>query len=165
MKHKYYYHLVFLITVILIMSLDQLTKRVAENTLFFNESFEILGNYIRLSYVENTGAAFGILKDKKIILISISIIAVIWIIWYYLKTTEIDIVEMGAMAIIIGGALGNLYDRIFRGYVVDFFDVGINSYRWPAFNIADISISLSICIWIVYSVYKDIKKKQSHSVS
>lgn len=149
---------VFLVIVCSIFILDLLTKRSVARYLEPVGSIQVFGDWFRLTYVENTGAAFGILRGKKMLLVVLSLIAVIWIVWYYRETVSTALVEPVSLAMVVGGALGNLYDRVRNGYVVDFFDMGWGRHRWPAFNIADMAISISIVIWIGFSFYKDFRE-------
>ncbi|MFO7711058.1 MAG: signal peptidase II [Candidatus Woesearchaeota archaeon] len=126
---KYLYGLAALIVLV-----DQITKLLIR----FLDSPIDLGLFT-INYVENYGAGFGILQGHRILLILITI-AVVAVLTYYINTVK----DYG-IAIILGGAIGNLIDRIFLGYVIDFIDFGF----WPAFNIADsaITIGAALVIW------------------
>jgi signal peptidase II len=127
---------------LIIVFLDQLTKFLTKEI-----NFEIF-SFFKLLYITNTGAAFGIFKNYSILIIFISIIVIGLLIYYINKIPKEDYIGYG---LIIGGALGNLIDRIFFGYVRDFISIWI----WPIFNIADIAISIGIILIIINEFKKD----------
>lgn len=131
------------ITSLIVVLIDQITKFLTQNI-----NLQILP-FIRLIDVKNTGAAFGILKDHTILLIFLSIMIIGFLIYYIDKIEEKDYIAYG---LILGGAFGNLIDRIFLNYVRDFISIWV----WPVFNIADAAISIGLIIII----YNEIKKKK-----
>src|SRR3989338_5573041 len=130
--------LTFLAAAAIILILDQLTKRIAISSQAFKEGFEIIPGLLWLRTTFNTGAAFSILQNQNTLLAFFTV-AVIGIIIYYAMRNEIagkySAVSLG---LILGGALGNLTDRIISGAVIDF----ISFPFWPAFNIADSALTL-----------------------
>ena len=127
---------------------DQLTKFLIRSELAIYQSIPEQG-FFRLTHVRNTGSAFSLIKDQNILLTTIGIIVLIVLI-YFLKEFDTDQpLVITAISLQIGGALGNLSDRIFLGSVVDFIDIGVSGvYRWPTFNIADSSIIIGIIVLI-----------------
>ncbi|MCK9603624.1 MAG: signal peptidase II [Candidatus Omnitrophica bacterium] len=129
-----------LFIVSIILCLDFFTKFLAKQNLSLNEPLPVIKGFFYLTLVHNRGAGFGILKDQAILLVFTSLFAVI-LIYLGLKKNKIykkpDITSI-SLAFILGGALGNLIDRLFLGYVVDFLDFRI----WPVFNIADSAITI-----------------------
>ena len=125
--------------VILIIFLDQLTKYLILN---FNPNIDL--KLFNLHLVKNTGAGFGILKSQTWLLTLISLLVVIFIIYYYSKLPK-DKFPQIMTALFLAGTIGNLVDRVFRKFVVDFFDFG----WWPAFNVADACITVGVfgLIW------------------
>lgn len=127
--------------VTLVFLSDRLTKFL---TAFFfeeGEGFPVLPGIFHITRVNNRGAAFGILKDQELALLFVSILSVIAIGIYLLRQRkESDLSRFGSLpwALVLGGAAGNLYDRVRFGYVVDFLDLRI----WPVFNIADSAITI-----------------------
>jgi len=111
----------------------------------FNEPVEIIKNIFYLTFVHNTGAAFGIFKNQTLFFIVVSILAVITIVIYIKKFSNISLAIKIGLALILGGAFGNLVDRLCFGYVVDFLDFKI----WPVFNIADSAITVGTFLLIV----------------
>lgn len=137
---------------------DLLTKEIAERILS-NKTINVIPNLFDLTLVWNKGAAFGILAEspdyiRKLILIGSSIVAAVVVIIYFLKSKEkLSNLEILSLALIGGGSLGNLYDRLFLGQVRDFLDFYIKDHHWPAFNIADASITIGIGLFIFYELY------------
>ena len=100
-------------------------------------------------YTNNTGAAFSILLGKRIFLIVVAIL-IIGILLYYIKKNKVDgKLNIIAFSLIIGGSLGNLIDRIVRGYVVDFISIKLGSYNFPIFNIADTLIVVGVFLLLI----------------
>ncbi len=145
-----------------IVFLDQLTKNAVRQSLNYGESWmplEWLAPYARILHIQNTGAAFGMFKDGSLIFTGLAILVTIFIIYYYPQVPKEEWPLRLAMGMQMGGALGNLIDRLRLGHVTDFISVG----NFPIFNIADSSISvgavvLILGIWI--SERKEKKEKQ-----
>ncbi|MBI4218686.1 MAG: signal peptidase II [Chloroflexi bacterium] len=119
---------------------DQVSKALVVRNLGLYESWPTDG-FFRITYARNTGTAFGLFQDQAMILTIISFVAVAAIIWFYRNTISSPILR-AALGLQLGGAFGNLLDRLRLGYVVDFIDVG----PWPIFNFADSSIVIGIAI-------------------
>jgi len=154
---------IFLAIFVGVVFLDLITKEIAVRFLSSVEKISVIPGLFDLTLVWNRGAAFGILSEapeiiRKLVLIgAASVAAVVTIIYSFAKRYTLSYWEMIFLALIAGGAVGNLYDRIFIGAVRDFFDFYIKDYHWPAFNIADSSISLGIAGFIIYELF--FKKK------
>ncbi len=128
-----------LIVVLAVLSLDQLTKFIIVKNLSVNQSIPVIQGIFHISVVHNRGAAFGILRNQVPFLILTAIITVVLIYLSLRKNKhKIKLSEKIPLAFILGGAIGNLIDRIFFGYVIDFLDFRI----WPVFNIADSAITI-----------------------
>lgn len=138
---------------VVVVALDQLTKAVISQTLGQPDavhSIEVIGNWVRLSYTTNSGAAFGMFQSGTIVFTIIAIVAVPILLLarsYVADRSWWITVIFGMMA---GGALGNLLDRVRMGHVVDFIDVGIGNLRWPSFNVADSSFVVGVILLAVY---------------
>lgn len=129
----------------LVFVLDRITKAAVVASLPLYETREILGPYVRLSHVRNTGAAFGLAQDRTTLLSVLSIFAVLAILYYYRTLAMRSPLLAGTLGMQLGGALGNLVDRLGQGYVVDFIDVGFDpGPRFWSFNVADSSIVVGI---------------------
>ena len=126
--------------------IDRVTKVFFSDLLSYGETVPIVKNVFHFTLVHNTGIAFGLFKDQGIVFIVVPIIAVILLIfnvYYYRQNNEV--ISRGyiiAFSLILGGAIGNLYDRIVFGYVIDFLDFRV----WPVFNIADSAITVGAFI-------------------
>jgi len=121
---------------------DRITKLFFTNLLSYGESLPIIRNVLHMTLVHNTGIAFGFFKDQGIVFILIPIIAVfllVFNIYYYRQNNEVlSRIYIASFSLILGGAIGNLIDRIMYGYVIDFIDFRV----WPVFNIADSAITV-----------------------
>lgn len=138
---------------ILILILDQLTKYFAVKLLMNGEPCVIIKGFLQLEYVENFGAAFGILQNRKIFFIIITLAVIIAVIFYLKKNYYyINKPMKVALTMLLAGAVGNFIDRVRLGYVIDFVHVNFGKfYDFPVFNIADSFIVIST-ILIVYMV-------------
>ena len=146
-NNKFNLTLFFLFLTLVI--LDQITKALVIN--FFNlyDSVALLP-MINLTFVVNYGFAFGLLNNPSLnqILVSLVILAIIIYFLYLLIKTQDKIFQL-TLTLILAGALGNFIDRIFRGFVIDFIDIYIGKYHWPAFNIADSCITLGFVVLMI----------------
>lgn len=129
-----------LVIILAVIILDQITKYLAIG--LKNNSIKLIDNFLSLVYVENRGAAFGILQGKKIILVFFTFIIIMAMCYYLYKgQNSMAIISKLSISLIIGGAIGNLIDRVLRHYVIDFISVTFpNGYEFPVFNVADIAV-------------------------
>ena len=139
--------LLFLGTTVAIIALDQWTKGLARTYLFGDDgsgprSLPLVGEYIRLTYVQNRGAAFGLLQDQTAFFVLVGVVVIVVIIASYRQLREPGWSLNLCLGLQMGGALGNLADRLRYGYVVDFFDLTV----WPVFNVADSAICVGVAI-------------------
>lgn len=140
---------------IVILVIDQVTKYLAVERLMGNPPFVIINNFFQLRYVENFGAAFGILQNKQLFFIIITFIIIAGIIIFMKANNKLSKLMNISLVLILSGAVGNLIDRIRLGYVVDFVDIKFGSlYDYPVFNIADSSIVIAT-IMVAYLVLFD----------
>ena len=138
-----------------VVALDLATKIIVTRTIALYEIIDVIGSYVRLTYIHNPGAAFGIHLGpySRIIFLVLSLIALAALAGMYWFTPASDRIRLSAIALICGGAVGNLLDRIRSASgVVDFIDVGIGDVRWPVFNVADIAVTtgaivLALSLW------------------
>lgn len=130
---------------IAVFVLDRVTKIVVETSLPVGGSSELLGPWVRISHVTNSGAAFGLLPERTTLLSILSVVAVGAIVFYYRSLAGRSRLIAATLGMQLGGAFGNLVDRIGQGYVVDFVDVGVpGGPRFWSFNVADSSIVVGI---------------------
>ena len=140
---------IIIILSIIFLIIDQITKILVVNSIVPGENIEIIKNIFSIIYTNNTGAAFSILLGKRIFLIVVAIL-IIGILLYYIKKNKVDgKLNIIAFSLIIGGSLGNLIDRIVRGYVVDFISIKLGSYNFPIFNIADTLIVVGVILLLL----------------
>jgi signal peptidase II len=126
--------------------LDRLTKAWVTENIPLGTARPILGDYVRIVHAQNTGAAFGLLPERTTLLSVLSVVAVLAIVYYYRQIASSSWLVSATLGMQLGGAFGNLLDRITQGYVVDFVDVGAGEIRFWAFNVADSSIVVGIIL-------------------
>lgn len=141
--------LMFFLIPFLIVVFDQLTKFLIRNYLALGQSAPAIKNLVYFTYIQNTGAGFGLFRSFNSALVWISIIIIGIILYNYGKIVKNKTTTI-ALSLILGGAVGNLIDRIFLGYVIDFIDFRF----WPAFNVADSAVTIGVLILIVYFIKK-----------
>lgn len=148
-----------LIFTLIFIICDQLIKILIAFTLIPYEYIDIIKNFITITHVHNTGAAFSILSNNVWLLISISLIALIFIYYYILKKITFTKLNILIYSLLIGGIIGNLIDRLIHGYVIDYISVNIFGYHFPVFNFADICIVISVFILFIKTIKEEICKK------
>ncbi|MBN1468209.1 MAG: signal peptidase II [Fusobacteriaceae bacterium] len=151
--------MIFYIFIAILIIIDQISKQMIHSNFELGQTLPIINDFFHLTYVQNRGVAFGILQNKAIFINFISIGAVLSMIWYlHLNYKKISKLEVITWTLIIAGALGNILDRIFRGYVVDMIDFrGIWQY---VFNLADAYINIGIFLMIISSILDTLAKKR-----
>lgn len=130
--------------------IDQISKLVVVNTLKTSGSLVIIQDFFNLTYVENDGAAWGIFSGNRWFLIIISIIAIYAVIKYFLLDVNVSKIEFVGYSLLLGGIIGNLIDRIFNGYIVDFIEFIFGNYHFPVFNMADMAIVIGVAMVVIY---------------
>ena len=152
MSHKYF---PLITMVLMLVVIDQLTKFYIDSNFVLYQSLEVISGYFNITYIRNSGVAFGILSGFKgivsqIIFIFISLVVISAIIIIYRGTDDKMIFSRISLSLILSGAIGNMIDRIFRGgEVIDFLDFHWKSYHWPAFNIADSCITIGVTLLMI----------------
>jgi signal peptidase II len=152
MKYKFY------VLTLAVLALDHATKWLARNRLDPESAIELIPGYLRISYVSNTGVAFGLFRDldspwKPYVLAAMAIVAVIVILVYSFRMPSSRLLLQCSLAVIMGGILGNFVDRILQGYVVDFIEFHIkDAFYWPTFNVADSGITVGIGLLLIDAV-------------
>jgi len=143
----------------LVMVFDQITKAMIMETVPLFHSVSIIPGFFSLTHIHNPGGAFGFLAGgdsgvRNFIFLGISLAALGMIFYFYKHTPRTHPKLATAFALIFGGALGNMIDRVRFGKVVDFLDFYMGSLHWPAFNIADSAISVGVAIFLFHLVFK-----------
>ena len=158
MKKK---NIIFSVTLGIVLLLDQITKMYVSSIMFLHDSSPVIDGFFSITYVRNPGAAFGFLADssssfRSVFFVAIAIIAILLILFLIMKAKDEELLFTLSLSLILGGAVGNLIDRVRFGEVIDFLDFYLASYHWPAFNVADTAISCGA----VLLVFGMIKKKE-----
>ena len=143
---------------LILFIIDQVVKLIVSFNVELNSSIMVIKNFFYISHVHNYGAAFSILYGNRILLIIVSVIALFFLYKFLLKNKEFKNIEVVIYSMLIGGILGNLFDRIVYGYVIDYLDFYIMGYNYPVFNIADTCIVISV-ILLIYDTIKGDKNE------
>lgn len=139
---------------VVVLVIDHLTKWLAVRYLMGAPPVTIIPNCFHLFYAENKGAAFSMMSGNPVLLMILSSAALGGILWWFWTTPVEERLVRLCQGLIIGGAVGNLFDRYTRGYVVDFIDWHWKDvYHWPTFNIADSAIFVSVITLSVYFIF------------
>ncbi len=141
------------ILAIIIFVVDQILKSIVQLS---NVNISIIDNFFRLTYYQNTGAAWSILEGHGYMLILISIIMLV-LVFNMMYSYEDNTLNNTAFGLLLGGILGNLCDRVFYGMVRDFIDIRIFGYEFPVFNIADMAIVIGVLLILISTVKGDLK--------
>ncbi|MEC2160227.1 signal peptidase II [Virgibacillus halodenitrificans] len=155
----YLYYLFALI----IIGLDQLTKWLIEQSMQIGERITIINDFFYLTSHRNKGAAWGILQGQMIFFYIITIVVVIGVVVYMQKYARTNRLLGVSLAFILGGAIGNFIDRLFRHEVVDFFDFIIFNYDFPIFNVADSALVVGVFLIIITTVLDERKERKENN--
>lgn len=146
--------MIYFILILLSVLLDQLTKYIVFKNINYNEYIVVINNFFYISHRRNTGAAWSFLSEhewSRYMFIAITIIVCAFLIYMLFKSKNFFMNI--SLALIIGGALGNLIDRIFKGYVVDFLEFVFGTYHYPTFNVADICVVIGTILLSYYLIF------------
>ena len=139
-----------IIGTIIFFLIDLFSKYLITKLIIFGESITIINNFLNITYVKNTGAALSILNNNTLIVKIISLLIIIALIIYmYNNKNSSSKFERLGYSLVLGGALGNLFDRLVYGYVIDFIDIYIFNYDYPIFNLADTFIVIGVIILFI----------------
>ncbi len=146
----------FLVVSALIVALDQWTKLWIEAALEPHERMEVVAGFFNLVHVQNTGIAFGLFPAGRelggtLVLTTLGFAALAIVSIYFRRTSEQERLLLLSLSLVLGGAVGNLVDRILLRAVTDFLDVYVGAYHWPAFNVADSGVTVGIVLMLVHS--------------
>jgi signal peptidase II len=150
---------IYPVIILALLSIDQLTKALIARSILFQSSKSIIPGFFNLTHIRNRGAIFGFFSHSEsrvlfIILTLVSLVALGLVVYYFFKTPSSQILMKISLSVILAGALGNLMDRLFRGYVIDFLDFHIKNWHWPSFNVADACITVGAFLLIFILVFK-----------
>lgn len=142
---------------LLIIVVDQSIKRYMVHLLRSQDPVQIVGELLQLTLVTNTGVAFGLFQGFSQVLSVLSAVLMLVVLFYLIKTLGRSLIITFALSLVLGGALGNLIDRVRLGYVVDF----IKLPYWPAFNVADSCIVVGVCVLVLHMLWEDRRQRSS----
>lgn len=137
-----------------VLVLDRLTKWIIETRVSFLDTLRVIPGFFDIVHTENRGAAFSLFNDspsewRTLLLAAFALIAVAVVGWILWRAERLDGVTLAGFTLILGGAMGNVFDRIVWGRVTDFLDFYVGGYHWPAFNVADSAIVIGSGLLLV----------------
>lgn len=147
MKTNKFNYLIYLFIVVSLVSLDQYTKSIILNYFELYQSKTIIDGFFSLTYVQNFGAGFSIMQNARTTFLIITLICLVGFTYLFIKSN--DNLSKTALLLMISGTIGNFIDRIVRVYVVDFLDFIIFGWDFPIFNVADIFLTIGVCLYII----------------
>jgi signal peptidase II len=136
-----------------VILLDQASKAAVLHLMRRGESIPIISDFVRLTLVQNSGAAFGMLSGDSLPLILTSLLAAVAVTVLIFRSKQAGSQLSMPLVLVLGGAVGNLADRVRLGEVVDFIDIGLRLHRWPVFNVADIAITVGVVLFCYHSIF------------
>ncbi|MGZ6236669.1 MAG: signal peptidase II [Syntrophales bacterium] len=162
MKKKY---LILSATVVAVVFLDLITKAYIDSHMSLHESVVVIGGFLNITYVRNPGAAFSFLASaspgfRSVFFLAVTVLAIILVFYYIAKSKTEEPFMIFALSLILSGALGNFVDRVRLGEVIDFIDVHLGDYHWPAFNVADSAITVGAFI-MLFALFKRPNKREN----
>jgi signal peptidase II len=137
-----------------VFTLDRFTKWIVETRVSFSDTYKVIPGFFDIVRSENRGVAFGIFNDssselRTMALVVLSLAAVVGIAFMLRKAQHMDAASLWALSLILGGAAGNVFDRILRGRVTDFLELYAGNYHWPTFNVADSAIVIASGLLVI----------------
>lgn len=129
-----------------ILFLDQGTKYLVQKMMGLYTSIPVIGNVLKLTYIRNPGAAFGISMGNRYLFVGLSVLACAVMAYYFWRLPREEAWGRFSLTLIFGGAIGNLIDRLLYGEVTDFIEVGVAGYYWPVFNVADMAVTIGVIL-------------------
>ena len=156
-----YRYIILFVGSALIVLVDQIVKLIIRKELMLHQLVEVIPGFFNLTHIRNTGGAFGLLAGgasgfRMALFLGVSLLAIGIIFYIYTKVKPDQHGVFAALTMILGGAVGNLIDRLWFGEVVDFLDFYIGTIHWPAFNVADIFITVGVALFCYYLFIKKV---------
>ena len=142
---------VFLVLAALVLAIDQLAKAWVASSFQVGVPVPVIGEAVRITVSHNQGALFGLFQGSAVAFGLVSLVVVCLIVWYEARAGGSALVSI-ALGLLLGGAIGNLADRLRLGYVIDFVDAGLGAVRWFTFNLADVSIDGAILLLVLLAL-------------
>ncbi|MCM3489658.1 MULTISPECIES: signal peptidase II [Alkalihalophilus] len=153
--------MMYYIIALIVILIDQVTKWIVDTSMEIGESILVIENVLYITSHRNQGAAFGILQGQMWFFYIITTIVIIGIIYYMEKEAKGDVLFATSLALILGGAVGNFIDRVFRGEVVDFVDTFIFGYNFAIFNVADAALCIGVGLLFIKMFQDERRKKET----
>lgn len=141
------------------MLLDQIIKLLVTKNMYLEEEIVLIPNFFSLYYLKNTGAAFSIFGNKTLLLIIISLLCLVILKKYIKSLANVTTLTTISLGILVGGILGNLFDRILYHSVIDYLSFTFFNYNFPVFNLADIGITVGAFLLIINLILEEKKEK------
>lgn len=152
-------YLIQVILIVLLFAIDQLSKMVITMNMSLGSSIDVIDGFFNITYVRNTGAGFSILEGHMTFFYIITIVALIFLTYLLVKSQKDPWYSKASFILMIGGTLGNFYDRIVNRYVVDFLDFNIFGYDFPIFNFADTFLCIGVALFVLSYI---IERRKGH---
>ena len=140
-----------IILIILLVIIDVISKVLAKH--YLSKSIVIINHFFRLTYAENTGVAWSILDNNRVVVVILSGLIIAFLGYYLYKNKPKGKIEKITYGLIMAGAIGNFISRLCYGYVIDFIDIDVFGYNYPIFNLADIFIVVGV-IWLIIDTWR-----------
>lgn len=136
----------------LVVVADQLVKQWVLASFAVNVPTPILGDYVRITLIHNSGGLFGLFQHQAVLFAAVSLVVMGLMVWYHGRAAAGNLLLTITLGLLLGGAVGNFLDRVRFGYVLDFVDAGLGAWRWYTFNVADSAISLAIVLLLLLAL-------------
>lgn len=154
-------YIIYGLIFIIFLAIDQITKYFAVAFLQGKPSVHLIGDFLRFTYVENRGAAFGILQNQRMFFIISTIVLVAFLVYLIVFNKKVTNATKLTLSLVLSGAIGNFIDRLRLGYVIDFVDVRFgNFYDFPVFNVADSCLVVGVIILVILILFNKFEKSE-----
>jgi len=141
---------VFYAAAVATLIVDVITKLMVYHSMTLGgPSIAVLGDYVRLTYIQNPGAAFSLFQGSRWFFVGVSLLSMLLILALVMSGRYRALRMQAAFGLVLGGAIGNLIDRLWLGKVIDFLDIGLGATRWPIFNVADIGVTVGVLLLLM----------------
>lgn len=167
-KGLFFWKLAYLLIAFAVFMIDQTTKAWAVRRLRFGRDIEVIPGFLNFSYAQNTGVAFSMFDDYgetgRWMLSSVGILAATLVLYYFWRVPRSNDRLLGALALLLGGIIGNVTDRVRFGFVIDFIDFYVGSWHYPTFNVADVAIVTGTMLLMIDTLFSK-KQELKNNVS
>jgi signal peptidase II len=143
----------FLIPALVVILVDQVTKQIAWHSFDVGRFYDLIPGVLRITLVKNAGAAFGMFEGGRVFFIIASIIAAGVILYIGFRLPPAEKMKRLLLGLILGGAVGNLIDRVYDGAVIDFIEMGLGGHWWPVYNVSDIAVSVGAVLLLIQLLF------------